>query len=560
MNMIAKPQAITLRPYQEEAVDKLWQFLISGPGNPLAVLPTGTGKSLCIAEFCKRMLTDYPDARIFVVTHAQELVSQNHAELKGIWPQAPAGIHNAGLSQWDVTSPIIFGSIQSMHKKAFKLQKCDIIIVDEAQSIPRKASTTWLRFIADVQAINPYLRVVGTTATAYRTDSGYLHKGKDRIFTDIAYEYSVIDAIKEGYLTEPVTRHSATQIDTSGVHVRAGEFVANELSEVACNPDVVQAIVDELVREGADRDGWIVFGANVKHCMMLRDEIMSRGFTCEGVFSQEPENYAGGMKYDRKRFVEDFRAKKIRCLVSVNALTVGFNAKHVGVVGLARPTCSPGLYVQSVGRGTRVVYAPGFDLSTREGRLLAIANGPKPNCKILDFGGNSQRHGLIDRPNIREPGQGDGAIPYKTCAVCGVENFIAARLCKECGEPFDIEGTKVSVVAASGPLLSSQAVKPEWITVNSVQYDIHRKPDKPPSLRVTYHCGLLMHREWICLEHEGYARSNAIAWWQKRAGTQPPETIAEAIERKSELRTPTQIAVRRNPANNKFTEIVGSVL
>lgn len=528
-NLFNQQQPLQLRHYQTAAVDAIWQALAEEDGNPLAVLPTGTGKALVICEFVRRAVQAYPQVRILVMTHSQELVAQNYEEMIGLWPECPAGIHNAGLGSYDIKSQVIFGSIQSMHRKALKFQQVDIVLVDEAQSIPRKADTTWLRFFSEVAQINPFLRVVGLTATDYRLDSGRLTEGKDAMFSRVVFDYSILDAINEGFLCPPISRTMRTQIDTSGVGTRGGEFIAAELDAVASDPATVAAIVDELIENGANRRGWIVFGAGVKHCTMIRDAIRERGYSCEGVFAVTP-------KPERKAHIENFKAQRIRCLVSVSALAVGFNAKHVDLVGLARPTKSTGLYIQSCGRGTRLF--PG-----------------KEDCLILDWGGNIRRHGFIDQPNVKAKQEGRGDMPVKTCPVCGADNFIAARECSECGAPFDIEGSKLSVVATSAPLLSTQIKPPEWVGVKDVRYYRNVKTGKPDTLRVTYQSGMLFHSEWVCFDHQGYPRSKAEAWWLKRAAAPVPGSVDEALQRTGELRIPTQIQIRPSGKDGKFIEI-----
>lgn len=528
--------ALVLRDYQREAVEAIWNGLVEAAGNLLCVLPTGTGKSIVIAEFIRRVVSEYPECRILVVTHVQELVEQNFKEMVNHWPQCPAGIYSAGLNSRDVKSQVIFAGIQSIHNKAFKLQKVDIILVDEAQSIPRKSDTTWLKFLHEVKLINPYLRVVGLTATAFRMDSGMLHKGKGALFERIVYEYNILDAIGSGYLCAPISKSSETQIDTSGVGVRGGEFIATELNSRACDPDTVKAIVRELMEAGQDRKGWIVFGAGVEHCEMIRQELKANGVTCEGVFATTP-------KAERRAHVENFKAQKIRCLVSVNALAVGFNAKHVDLVGLARPTKSAGLYIQSCGRGLRLF--PGKD-----------------NALILDWGGNIKRHGLLDKPNVKDKrGEGSGDIPVKSCPECGADNYIAARECKECGAIFDFDGSKISTRADDGPLLSTQMIQPEWIDVKDTKYYPHVKEGKPPMIRVVYQCGFTFPTEYICLEHVGYARQKAESWWKSRstlASASVPRSVDEALTRLGELRKPTAIQVRKSARNEKFVDIYGA--
>lgn len=520
---------LILRPYQTEAVDALWSGLADHDGNLLAVLPTGTGKALVICEFVRRAMQAFPDTRILVLTHSRELVSQNHAEMMGLWPGCPAGIYAAGLRRREIGARVIFGSIQSLHTKAVDLQHVDLVIVDEAQSIPRNSDTMWRRFLGQLTEINPHLRVLGLTATAFRLDSGMLHKGEGALFSRIVYEYSIVDAINAGYLAQPISAAGSAQIDTSAVGTRGGEFIAGQLEAAASDPETVDAIADEIVAKAGDRRGWIVFGCGVKHCTMLRDALRLRGVTSEGVFATTPLP-------ERDAHIAAFKAQRIRALVSVTALAVGFNAKHVDLVALARPTQSAGLFIQAVGRGTRLY----------EG---------KADCLVLDFGGNLARHGPVDKPNVKAAGgDGEGAAPTKKCPVCEFPNLIAARVCSECGSEFPAGGSKLHAKAAAAAVLSSQ-IKPEWVDVASVQYREHRKEGKPPSVAVSYGCGLVMHREWACPEHVGYARTKFEKWWMQRAGTRPPRNTAEALSRVTELRKPAAIQVR--PVG-KFTEIVAA--
>jgi DNA repair protein RadD len=262
--LFRKPSGIKLRYYQQDAVDATWNFLENETGNGVVVLPTGCGKSLYVAEICKRAIQESNgEARIFILTHSKELVFQNYCEMKELWPEAPAGIYSAGLNRRDTKDSLIFGSIQSVHKRAFKLQKCHLILVDEAQSIPRVADTTWNRFFADVRAINGQVRIIGATATDFRLDSGRLTEGKGRAFDKIIYEYSIVEAIEEGFLTQPVSRPGGVEIDTTGLHSRGGDFAANELEAVAVDPATVEAIAEEMTAAGQHREGWILFGANI---------------------------------------------------------------------------------------------------------------------------------------------------------------------------------------------------------------------------------------------------------------------------------------------------------
>jgi len=523
--------ALALRPYQQKAIDDLYNYFVNHTGNPLVVIPTGGGKSLIMAEWFKLVFDIDPQARILCITHVGELVNQNYEELKGIWPEAPAGIYSAGLKRKQINSRILFGTIQSLHKKAYKIQQCDMILIDECHLVPRKSNTMYRRFLDDLKAINPHLKIIGFTATHYRVDSGELHFGDDALFTDIAHETPVKELIDAGYLSRPISPKSASdgfQIDTTGIKTSMGDFMANQLEVPAMEPEAINAVVSKVIDAGQDRHGWLVFGVTVKHCRMLIDEFGARGISCDGIFG-DTEN--------RGDIIDDYKARKIRCLVSQGVLTTGFNARHVDLIALARPTKSTGLYVQMIGRGTR--------LSPETG---------KENCLILDFGGNIARHGPFDDPappknKVKGKGNADPLVKY--CPECEADNPIAASTCYCCGYEFPGPERKVFSAPSTASVMTEP---PQWLNVDSISYAIHRKMGKPDSLKVTYMCGLTGHSEWICLEHTGYARAKAEAWWMRYASAPVPKNVAEALLRKGEIGAIGEIQVKKS---GKYNEIVG---
>ena len=404
---------LQLRPYQDAALSDLWNWLGSNPGNPLVVLPTGAGKSLVIAEWCRLMFDVDPQSRVIVLTHVRELVAQNYAELMGLWPEAPAGIYSAGLNRRDMGARLMFASIQSVHRKAFQIQQCDLVLVDEAHLIPRSADTMYGRFLADLKTINPHIRVVGLTATPFRLDSGRLDQGDDAMFDAIAHETGVRGLFEDGYLCPPRSYRQKAQIDTSRVGIRAGEFISAQLESAAMDPETINAIVDRICEAGADRRGWLVFGCTVAHCEALAEALRERGHDGHGVFGDTEKKL-------RDRYIADFKAGHLRFLVSQGVLTTGFNAKHVDLVALARPTKSTGLYIQMIGRGTR--------LSPETG---------KTDCLVLDFGGNIARHGPFDDPFIPAAKvKGEGVAPFKECPECELAVGTMTKFCPACGYEF----------------------------------------------------------------------------------------------------------------------------
>jgi DNA repair protein RadD len=459
----------------------------------------------------------------------KELIQQNFLALLRAWPEAPAGIYSAGLSRRDIRAQVLFAGIQSIHRHARQVQRCDLVLIDEAHLLGRSDSSMYRSFLKELNEINGgLLKVVGFTATPYRLDSGLLHEGKDRLFTDIAFQVPVLDMIQQGYLCPVVPKQTTTQLDVGGVGTRGGEFIAKELEAAVDRDEVTRAAVAEIVQHGHDRGSWLVFCSGVAHARHVRDAIREHGVSCETVTGETPGP-------ERDAILSAFKTGRLRCVTNANVLTTGFDAPGVDLIALLRPTKSVGLYVQMVGRGTR------------------LAEG-KDDCLVLDFAGNTARHGPIDMVDGRkkEKSEEPGEAPIKVCPECQTINHASVRRCVGCDYEFPPPVVKVAPQAASNALLSTQ-IQATWADVTGISYARHEKPGKPASLRVTYECGLARHSEWVCFEHTGFPREKALVWWRRRAGNlPPPATVDEALRQVSYLRRPIAIQVR--PVG-QYTEI-----
>lgn len=518
---------LTLRPYQQAAIAAIYGYFQSHKGNPLVIIPTAGGKSLVMAAFIEGVLKAWPDQRILIVTHVRELIAQNHAEMIGLWPEAPVGIYSAGLGKREAQARILFAGIQSIHRRAHEVGHTDLVLIDEAHLIPGDTSTMYRRFLDGLARINPALKVIGLTATPFRLDSGMLHEGKNALFTDIAYEAPVRDLIDAGYLSPLVSKQPATRLDVSKVGTRAGEFIQRDLAAAVDQEAITRAAVTEIIAHGRDRKSWLTFCSGVDHARHVAEEFARQGIICRTIFGDTPKD-------ERDTIIAAFKRGEIRALASMGVLTTGFNAPAVDLIALLRPTKSAGLYVQMVGRGTRL--APG-----------------KENCLVLDFAGNVRRHGPIDLVRPRRPGEaGGGEAPTKVCPTCESIFALSATECPDCGHVFPAREVKIAPTAATLPVLSP---KVQWLPVHGVSYSRHDKLGGLPSLKVTYNCGLKSYSEWVCVEHQGYAHQKAAEWWRKRApGCPVPLTVAQAIAEANRLVRPSEISVR---PSGRYVEVSG---
>jgi DNA repair protein RadD len=509
---------LTLRPYQQAAIGSIYGYFQNHKGNPLVVIPTAGGKSLVMAAFIEGVLKTWPDQRILIVTHVRELIAQNHAEMIGLWPEAPAGIYSAGLGKREARARVLFAGIQSIHRRAHEVGHTDLVLIDEAHLIPGNSSTMYRRFLDGLAQINPALKVIGLTATPFRLESGMLHEGSSALFTDIAYEAPVRELIDAGYLSPLVSKLPATRLDVSRVGTRAGDFIARDLAAAVDKEAITRAAVTEIIEHGAERKSWLAFCSGVEHARHVAEEFCRQGISCGTIFGDTP-------KEERDAIIAVFKRGDIRALASMGVLTTGFNAPGVDLIALLRPTKSAGLYVQMVGRGTRL--APG-----------------KENCLVLDFAGNVRRHGPIDLVRPKRPGEaGGGEPPTKVCPMCESIVALSATECPDCGYVFPAREVRIAPTAATLPILSPKT--PQWLQVSGVSYSRHDKLGGLPSLKVTYSCGLTSYSEWVCIEHQGYARQKAAEWWRKRApGCPVPLSVDEAIAQTARLARPSDISVR----------------
>jgi DNA repair protein RadD len=489
-----------------------------------------------------------------ILTHVKELIQQNLDKLLQLWPTAPAGVYSAGIGRKETHFPITFAGIASVANKAAFFGHQDLVLIDECHLVSPKENTHYQMFLAALKKVNPQLKVIGFTATHYRLGLGLLTEGD--LFTDLCFDITGLDAfnylIDEGYLSPLIPRRTSMMFDVSEVRLSGGEYKQNELQAAVDKRDLTYTAVKELVELGSSRAHWLIFASGVEHAEHIKEMLE---------YFQIPTCVVHSKMADKERDanIEGFKSGRYRAAVNNNVLTTGFDFPGIDLIGVFRPTSSPGLWVQMLGRGTRPVYLTGFDLDTREGRLASIAAGAKQNCLVLDFAGNTRRLGPINDPVIpKGKGKGGGGTaPVKVCEHCMTYNHAAARYCISCGAEFPKE-LKINSTAYTDEIIKSSMPQVEVFKVDRVIYTKHEKRQvaawehHPPSMQVTYYCGLRMFREWVCFEHERFALHKAHEWWKARSWDDPPETVREAIEQVNGLRVPTHIKVWIKKQNDQL--------
>lgn len=508
---------MNLRAYQSEAISALWSHVRERDDNPCIVLPTGGGKGVILAQIAKDVVGW--GGRLIILAHVRELLSQTYENIQKLAPDVSAGIYSAGLGSRDVGYPVTVAGIQSVYDKAEILGRMDIIAIDEAHRIPADGEGMYQTFLEAARKLNPKVVLVGLTATPYRMDCGMICE-KDHLLNHICYSVGIRQLIVQGYLSPIKSKTSIEKTDISSVHLRGGEFIQSELQAVmVADTEKVIMACSEIVGKTEDRKSVLVFATGVDHANQVAQFIRDiSGLEVGMIFGDTPSE-------KRAATIESFRGGKLKYLVNVEVLTTGFDAPAVDCVAILRPTMSPGLFYQMCGRGFRLA-----------------AN--KADCLILDFGDNLLRHGPVDRLIISEDsGRGSASSGWKECQNCQEVVARSCEVCPGCGNKFE---TKERGINHSGKANEASALsEPEMVHV--VSYRKHVKAGAPeghpPTLRVTYACGLTEVSEFICLEHKGFARQKAERWWHSRSNEPVPATIDTALSviSKSGIKEPKRL-------------------
>ena len=395
-----------LRPYQREAIDAVNSCLADPGVNPVISLPTGSGKTVVIAELAVQAVKQ--GLRVLILSHVKELLVQTYNHIQKMDSSVNLGLYSAGLDRRETVSQVLIAGIQSLDKKVEQIGRRDIVIIDEAHLVSNEDKSRYRRTVAKLRAMNPDVRFVGLTATPYRMRTGLITTGEKTLFNRIVYEKSVSALIDEGYLSPIMSRVVKKEVETQGLHIKKGEFVEKEVDELVNKEEMIVSACEEIIDKARefDRKKVLIFTSNIKHAENVYEKIKEiSGEDCELITGEtKAEN--------RDSILCRFRYGSLRYVVNVNVLTTGFDNPRIDLVAIIRPTASPGLYYQMAGRGLRK------------------ADG-KQYCLLLDFGQNIKRHGPIDDLSVMPSKK--RKIKLISCPKCGLIVKRTARKCPWCG-------------------------------------------------------------------------------------------------------------------------------
>ena len=519
---------LSLREYQRKAVQSTFDYLAGNPGkNPCLVLPTGSGKSICVAAFITAAMEWWPDSRILVITHQKELVEQDAKALHRILPDLSIGLYSASLGSKDLMQPVTFASIQSIYKVS--IPEIRFILIDEAHLINNESKGMYRTLLSRSHA-----RIIGLTATPYRMGQGYLTDGEG-IFDDLIEPVSILELQGLGYLAKLRNKGTFTKLDVSGLHLRGGEFIESEMQERFNSYETNEAVCDEIIKSAAHykREHILIFCIGVEHARAIADILNERGMKTRdinGTMRQE----------DRAEILYLFTHGSISALTNVNLLTTGFDYPDIDMIVMLRPTMSPGLYLQMAGRGLRLK-----------------SNGG--DCLVLDFAGNVQRHGpiaFVEPPRKKGEGKG-GVAPCKECPQCLEIVPLGLAVCPSCGYVFPKDS--LTWILYEGDVNGDNYEKHEcwkwsWYITNS------RKNAIP---MIVCECrtndGPGIERRFFLVWHDGWAGNKArqdLMELGSRVGAPLSDDWEKYIQGIEEKEHPAIVITKRSSSNKRYKNIV----
>lgn len=535
---------LELRQYQVKALDAIFAAL-QEQDNVLFQAVMGAGKTAMTTRLVRHFYHNYPAMRFLVLMHKQELVEQFSKSFEQFTdiPAISIGIACGGLKQWDTEKRITVASVQTLVNRLGEFPGADLIVIDEAHRVDINGDSQYRKVINTLRDYKPNCRILGLTATPARLGHGYIYgdkckPGSVNLFPNLSHKITYAELVAQNYLMPlrgKVCVNEELAAELSGVK-KQGDYVLDQLGDVMVRPRHLSTAVDGLKQHGDGYRHVVAFCCTISHAETLRDKLIESGETATVIHSKLTP-------IERAANLASWEAGECRIICGVNILSEGYDFPPADCILMARPTLSTTLYLQTVGRIVRI--HPG-----------------KEKALLIDLTTNTERFGTdLDNLKVTIPkgdGEGGGETPAKICPKCDTVVHPLLRFCPSCNFEWEI----VEVEAAE-PTTKDVTFEPkiemEWFKVGDIEYTLHHGKSGIPLLRVIYDCGGGFYRplrfsDWVCLEHEGFARRKAETWWAIRSTDLAPDSVDEALFVSGELERPLGVLVDRS---GKYPEIKG---
>jgi len=390
---------ITLRPYQEELVESIRNSILADHKNIVLCAPTGSGKTVIFSFMVMEHIRK--GGKALIVTDRIELMKQASGAFSKL--RMDPELIRAGHEP-DLMKPLTVAMCETLYRRASRyagfLKTRTLIIFDEAHKQP---------FDKLFPYIGPNTVVIGATATPYRSGK---QSAMDEFYTDIVQEVDTPDLIAEGYLSQSLTY--GVDIDLTGIRKKGNDYDANQLAARYHDRKIYDGVIENYNRICPNTKA-LLFASNIQSSKDICAKLLLAGLPAAHLDSEMPD-------YQRKEILKWFAKTSNAILCNIGILTTGFDQPDIKTIILYRATTSLPLFLQMIGRGSRIV------------------RGLKDSFFILDFGNNVKAHNFWESPRTwslaKKEKKSIGVPVIKTCPKCGALIPGGATKCEYCDHIF----------------------------------------------------------------------------------------------------------------------------
>jgi superfamily II DNA or RNA helicase len=370
------------RPYQKKAIDSVISRYKNGLTKMLLHLPTGAGKTVIATLLVEKLLTFSGMGKILFIAHREEILDQTYGKLKYHLPGLNIQIEQ-GTRCTSGDAQITIASVQSLirRKKRFDPKEFSVIICDECH---RALAPSWTDVIAYFhENKKPDTLLLGMTATPRRSDG----RSALTVFDEIAYEIGRVELQNLGYLVPMQYYAVRTELHLDTIKMSGGDFQVGSLTKIMNTPEKRALALNAWMEKGRGKKT-IAFCAGVAHARQLAADFERNGIKAEVIDAKTAK---------RNEILNKFRKKEIEILTNYGVLTEGFDDPGIECILLVRPTTSPLVYTQCIGRGLR-------------------PNKGKKTCIVIDMIDRSThqlQYGVAEMCGLPKKWRSNGRDPYR---------------------------------------------------------------------------------------------------------------------------------------------------
>jgi len=538
-------QNFSLRPYQIEALTKIDKALSEQPTVLLQAI-MGAGKTVIACRLIRRYYHE-TDRRFLLLVHKKEIVKQFLESIKKYTdiPIRDVGICCAGLDDYNISRRVTLATIQTFSNRIEHYRGCDLLIIDEAHRV-NMGESLYSITINDLKKKNPTMRILGLTATPWRLGHGYIFgqrckQGNINLFQNLTHKITYKELKDAGHLCKlkgKIAHASSYEADMQDARV-AGDYVIESVGEIMSREIHLQTAVEAIHKYCDDYKCICVFCCTIEHAEKLKNLL---GDECITIHSQLTH-------IERESYMHAWSIGKARICTSVNILAEGFDLPRLDCLVFARPTLSPVLYLQALGRALRT-------------------DTNKNHAFVLDLTDNTARFGTdldaikIEVPKSKSNDEKSNQVLERYCPQCDNPHHPACRQCPHCGYTYPLaEWEEANKVPDLADVEFEEKDYKFWADVVDTHFEIHesKKSQKFLGKIVFTYNDVLYNKNisiFICLPdfYSGYALNQSLKIWKKISYLDMlPPTCDEFVNYEHALRPIKRIKI---DTSEKFWKIV----